>query len=232
MNWRGRIGWIEITVLAALLLGVVGFWAIGEVVERTVNGNSLDVRLLLAFRQPGNLAVPIGPAWGQTVARDITALGGGTVLVLLTAVLTIYLLLEGRRLLALFIFVSVAGGGVVSIILKETWNRPRPSVVPHLTSISQASFPSGHSLLSSVTYFTLAALVTWTTPRWRTKIFLLTAAGVLVALIGISRVYLGVHYPTDVLAGWCVGITWAVGCCFVAHVVEARRRKALAKSQP
>ena len=122
-----------------------------------------------------------------------------------------------------FVLLSVLSGTGLALILKEIFQRPRPQIVPHLTDISTASFPSGHSMLSSVVYLTLAALLARVVPDRRTKVYFLAVAPFLVLLIGSSRVYLGVHYPTDVLAGWCLGSVWALLCCLVAHFVASRR---------
>ena len=118
---------------------------------------------------------------------------------------------------------SVASGTGLALVLKDLFHRPRPQVVPHLTDIATASFPSGHSMLSSLTYLTLAALLARASPDLGTKLYFLAVASALTAAIGCSRVYLGVHFPTDVFAGWCVGSAWALVCCLVAHFIAGHR---------
>ena len=156
-------------------------------------------------------------------ARDLTAFGGAVGLGIVTAVVSGYLALRRRFGLLGFVLASVLGGTALSLVLKEWFRRPRPQVVPHLTDIAMSSFPSGHSMLSSATYLTLAALLARVVPDWKTKIYFLVVASALTVLIGCSRVYLGAHYPTDVFAGWCVGSAWALVCCLAAHFISTRR---------
>ncbi len=219
-----RSGRLEVFVLAGLLLVVAGVWTFGAMAAKVMEGNTqrFDDHVLLALRKPGDPAVPIGPRWTLQVARDLTAFGSPTGLFLVTAVVCGFLLLERRPGVATFVLGSVLGGSSLSLVLKEWFRRPRPEVVPHLAEISMSSFPSGHSMLSSVTYLTLAALLARVEPQLRLKVYFLAVAAGLSGIVGCSRVYLGVHYPTDVLAGWCVGATWALFCCILAHVLSSR----------
>jgi undecaprenyl-diphosphatase len=178
---------------------------------------AFDERILLALRVPGDLGTPIGPAWLSHAMNDITALGGFTVLSLMTTLATVYLLLGRRREIAVFMFACIAGGWIVSQLAKLGVARPRPDIVPHLVEVHNLSFPSGHAMLSAITYLTLGALLSRAEQYRSTRIFLLFAGILLTLLIGLSRIYLGVHYPTDVLAGWCAGATWAAGCWLVAR---------------
>lgn len=170
-----------------------------------------------ALRRPDNPAEPIGPKGFEEMARDISALGGATVVILLTSLVSGYLLLRGRWRRVLLLAVTVAGGHALSHLLKGLYGRERPSVVPHLAYVNSHSFPSGHSLSSSVVYLTIAALLAQSAPGRREKIYLMTIAFGLTLLIGLSRVFLGVHYPTDVLAGWSAGTAWALACWILAE---------------
>ena len=223
--WVRRSGRLEVVLLLAILVAVAGIWTFASLAEEVVAGHTgqLDEHLLVALRQPGNLSVPIGPPWLLQVARDLTAFGGVVGIALVTGVVAGYLLLEGRRGLLAIVLVSVVGGTVLSLVVKHAFHRPRPNLVPYLTDIATASFPSGHSMLSSTAYLTMAALLARAVPGWRIKIYFLVVAVILSALIGCSRVYLGVHYPTDVLAGWGLGSAWAILCCGVAHFLAERR---------
>ena len=223
--WLWKSGRLEIAVLTGLLLAVAGFWAFGMLAAEVMEGDTqkFDERILLALREPDNLAVPVGPAWTLQVARDLTAFGGAVGLGLITGIVAGYLYLQRRYGLLGFVLLSVFSGTGLALVLKEIFQRPRPQIVPHLTDITTASFPSGHSMLSSVVYLTLAALLARVVPDRRTKVYFLLVAPFLVLLIGSSRVYLGVHYPTDVLAGWCLGSVWALLCCMVAHFVATSR---------
>ena len=225
LAWLRRSGRLEPAILLSILGAVAALWIFGTLAAEVVEGDTakFDERLLMAARRAYNLSVPGGRAGTRPVARDLTAFGGPVGLGLVTAVVAGYLALERRFGLLVFVLGSTVSGTVLGLFLKEIFHRARPQLVPYLTDISTASFPSGHSMLSSVAYLTMAALLARASSALHTKIYFLAVAVILIGLIGCSRVYLGVHYPTDVLAGWCVGSAWAIGCCLVAHVVARRR---------
>jgi undecaprenyl-diphosphatase len=179
--------------------------------------NALDRYLLLALRNPADLSDPIGPAWLQRAAVDITALGGHTVLVLLVLAAAALLLLTRRREDAAWLLGATAGAMLLNHLLKAAFARARPDLVDHLVTVVSPSFPSGHALMSAAFYLTLAGLLGRAegvrTPIRRS---LLGLAVMLVVLIGLSRVYLGVHWPSDVLGGWSLGALWALGCVRLA----------------
>jgi undecaprenyl-diphosphatase len=126
-----------------------------------------------------------------------------------------------------FVMATALGGYLLSVGLKHLVGRQRP--VGGLIQVSGNSFPSGHSMLSAIIYLTLALIVSTVIPRWRVRAYIIGSALVLVALIGISRLYLGVHYLTDVAAGWLVGLAWAIGCRWVEKrwVLRLERQAAL-----
>jgi undecaprenyl-diphosphatase len=194
------------------------------IADQVVKGGprAFDRKLLLAMRRPGDLA-PIGPPAMQEAARDITALGGVVVVSLLTAVTGGFLALDGKRRMALFVCGSVVSGLIVSTILKDLFVRPRPDLVPRVAYASGASFPSGHSMMSAFTYLTLGALLARSQERKRLKAYFILLAVLLTFLVGVSRVYLGVHWPTDVLAGWTAGAVWALLCWLAARWLQRRR---------
>jgi undecaprenyl-diphosphatase len=173
---------------------------------------AFDRAILLTFRNSTDLSDPIGPQWLEIIFRDITSLGGATVLTLMTIAVTGFLLIDAKRGAAILVLGSVIGGVVLSSMLKLGIDRPRPDLVAHLVEEHTASFPSGHAMLSAVVYLTLGGLVSRVERPRRIKIYVLSLAVILTLLIGVSRVYLGVHWPTDVLAGWCAGATWAMLC--------------------
>ena len=226
-HWVRRAGRLEVALLLAVLVAVAGGWTFVALAEEVIEGDAgkFDEHVLLALRRHDNLAVPIGPHWTLQVARDLTAFGGVLGITLITGTVAGYLALQRRFGLLTVVLASVIGGTVLSLFLKHAFHRPRPEIVPHLTDIASSSFPSGHSMLSSVAYLTMAALLARAVHDLKTKIYFFVVAVVLIGLIGSSRVYLGVHYPTDVLAGWGLGSVWAIICCGVAQFVAQRRRR-------
>lgn len=201
--------------LAALSFFAYAFVEIaGDVMEG--DAQDLDRSLLLLLRQPDDLSDPIGPGWFEEAARDVTGLGGTTVLAFVTFAVVIFLFMVRKSASALFVIFATIGGLFLSNLLKYLFERPRPDLVPHATEVYTASFPSGHAMLSAVTYLTLGALLARFQPSRRVKGFFLSLAVILTLAVGASRVYLGVHWPTDVLAGWCIGAAWAALCWFLA----------------
>ena len=142
--------------------------------------------------------------------KDVTALGGTTVLTLLTIAVAGYLFVERKRAAGLLVLLSVASGALVSTLLKNAFARPRPELVAHLVDVHTLSFPSGHAMLSAVTFLTLGALLARVQSRLRTRLYLISIAVLVTLMVGASRVYLGVHYASDVLAGWSAGSAWAM----------------------
>lgn len=219
-----RAGLLEAAVLTSLLLIVCSIWGFMELTTMVMEGGrpKFDETFLLALRQPGQPTVPLGPEWLPQVMKDLTALGGAAVLSLLSLSVVGFLILERKGRIALLVVASVVGGLLLAGVLKKGFQRPRPEIVPHLTHETTSSFPSGHSMLSAVTYLTLGTLLARHYRDHRLKIFFLTAAASISLMVGISRVYLGVHYPSDVLAGWCAGTAWALFCDFVACWLQRR----------
>lgn len=193
--------------VAALLLGLCGFAVMAE--EGRLR--FWDETLLRTLRSPDDLATPRGPVWLAVMMRDATALGSGVALSI-TAFATIgALLLRQARGLALAVTLACVGGVLLNISLKAFVERPRPAIVPHLIEASTTSFPSGHSLLSATIYLSIAGLLTLNVPR-RMGGFILGVAMLLTALVGLSRIFLGVHFPSDVLGGWVIGAAWSFLC--------------------
>lgn len=205
-------------LFAALLLGF------GLLADEVVEGSTLnwDKSILLLFRVPGHPTDPIGPVWLQEAVRDITALGSFSVLTIIVVTVVVHLFLMGRSRTALFIAVAVVSGTVISSILKVLFDRPRPDLTG-IARVFTASFPSGHATISAVVFLTLGALLAERAPTPRLGVYYLSVAAILAILVGVSRVYLGVHYPTDVLAGWLIGTAWALLCVALAHYVREKR---------
>ena len=214
----------EVAPLAALLalsgLGY-GFFALAHEVGEGSTA-VLDRRILLGLRDPANLADPIGPRWLEETMRDITGLGSVFTVLFLTGAVAAYLALTERRRIALFVVAAVGGGELLSTVLKLFYQRPRPDLVPHGMEVFTASFPSGHATMSAIAYLTLATLVARIDRNRGVKALVLGLGVAMTLLVGISRIYLGVHWPSDVLAGWCIGAAWAALCWFVALQLQRR----------
>jgi len=212
--------------LAGLVLAVAALLAFAGIAAEMLEGETLgfDRAVLLALRHPDAPYDPIGPRWVTEVARDVTGLGGNAILFFVTLAVAGYLALVRKRAAALLVIVTVGGGMALSTLLKLAFQRPRPDLVPHGAEVYTASFPSGHAMLSAVTYLTLAALLIQVQVQWRAKTYVLALAILVTLLIGVSRVYLGVHWPTDVLAGWCIGAAWALLCWLAALALQRNRQ--------
>lgn len=217
-----RRNWLEPKVLGAIAAASSGLWLFVEVAGDVIKGDTraIDTAILMAFRSSGDPSKPLGPDWFSEIVRDISGLGGAAVLGLLVATVTIYLMLSNRSQTALFVSVATLGGAFLSTLLKLGFDRPRPDVVPHLTYVHSASFPSGHAMMSAVVYLTLGALLARVVSGVWSKLFVMAVAAMLTGLIGVSRIYLGVHWPSDVLAGWAAGAAWALGWWVAAQIVN------------
>jgi undecaprenyl-diphosphatase len=215
---------LEWPVLLVILLVAGAIWSFAELADEVMEGDSLgfDRAVLLALRSPADPAEPLGPRWLQETMRDFTALGGMAVLTMMTIAVAGYLVLTGKSRAALDVCVAIGTGILLSSLLKYGFDRPRPDLVPHGSYVYTTSFPSGHSMMSAVVYLTLGALIARVEPGMRIKAYVLSVAVFLTVLIGVSRVYLGVHWPTDVLAGWVVGAAWALLCWAITLWLQRR----------
>lgn len=193
---------------SAVLLCVWAFVAIASEAGEPEH-RPLEERILRSFRSAEDPHRLVGPAWVEEVTRDCSALGGMAITVLLLTLITGYLVLDGKLGLAALLICATGSGAVVGASLKHFFARPRPTVVPLLDRVSDWSFPSGHSFNSAVVYITLGIVLAEATARKAGKVYCIGAGFLVSGLIGVSRVMLGVHYPTDVLGGWAAGTGWA-----------------------
>lgn len=207
-----RIGLRELSLMILLCLMAGGVWAFVGIADEISEGEleSFDRTILLALRTADDLQDPLGPLWFEEIMRDITALGGNLVVGFVTLASATYLLLLGKHRVAVFVLSAIGSGVVVGSLLKAGFGRPRPDLVEHATAIYTSSFPSGHSMTAGIVYLTLAAVLIRVQTRRRLKLYLLALAVLVTLSVGVSRVYLGVHWPSDVLAGWAAGAAWAI----------------------
>jgi undecaprenyl-diphosphatase len=205
--------------LGAVVVTILAAWCFLEVADEVTEGASrrLDEWVVHSLRRPGDPSKPVGPPWLMEAVRDLTALGGITVLVLVIGAVAGYLwICQAYRSIWLVLSASL-GGLVLSTLLKGIFRRPRPDLAPYLTHVANSSFPSGHAMNSAVVFLTLGLLLAQLSDRRRQRAYFIAVATLLTFLVGMSRVYLGAHYPSDILAGWMAGATWAGFCWLVAR---------------
>jgi undecaprenyl-diphosphatase len=201
--------------MSAVSIFVIGFslFVFGLVAERARRElSAFDRSIMISLRDPIDPSRPIGPAWLREIARDITSLGSTVVLGLIVITAIAYQLLLGQVAWAVLLALAVVGGIALNNCLKFVFARPRPRFVSHTTRLYTTSFPSGHATLAAIAYLTLAALLA---QSHHSSVFggcMIVLATVVTVMVGLSRVYLGVHYPSDILAGWCIGVAWALMC--------------------
>ena len=168
---------------------------------------------------------PRGAPWLGEGVRDFTALGGVLLRhIVALGALAALLFLRLRRE-AVLLAGTIMGGWIVDSALKHFIGRPRPTIVPHLTQAGGTSFPSGHSFNAAVVYIGIALAFAALSPRQSVRVTLIASAMILSLLTALSRVWLGVHWPTDVIAGWTGGAAWA----FTASALLHRPAKAIAR---
>jgi undecaprenyl-diphosphatase len=223
----GRFVHSEAVLLAVAFIVLVCGYSFVELADEVKGGGTqtIDEWILRSLRRPDDLAVPIGPPWLREAALDITALGSWAVLLLVAGAVMGLMFLQRQYGILLLTAFATATGGAASTVLKELLGRDRPSVVPHLREVSSPSFPSGHAMLSAIVFLTLGILLMQSVHGRLAKWYCLLWAFLLTILVGLSRIYLGVHYPTDVLAGWTAGIAWALACWVAAQYASRWRAR-------
>lgn len=220
----GRLAESDAVFLVRALLAVGAVWLFIGLADAVREGEvrDLDERMIRALRDPAHPENPMGPPWLESVVRDVTALGSKVVLLIFTAAVVVFLAVRRQSHALILVVVSTAGGMILADSLKQVFVRPRPELVPHLAAVYTSSFPSGHAMTSAVVYLTLGALLSQLVEERTLKVYFLGVACFLTFVVGVSRVYLGVHYPTDVLAGWSAGLAWALLCWMVASYLQRR----------
>lgn len=215
---------LNFVLLAAFGILAIGAYGFAELASEVLEGDvtSVDESILLAFRVPGDLNDPIGSVAVEEAMRDITSLGGIVITSFFTLLAVGYYIVDRRPRAGAFLFFMVFAGIAILFALKFGYARPRPDLVPHAMESLSPSFPSGHSATAAVVYLTIAGLIADAMPSLRLRIFIAGMATIIVIAVGVSRVYLGVHWPTDVLAGWGFGATWAAASWLIERDFKRR----------
>lgn len=221
-------------VLIVMLLVTSGsVWAFCEMADEVMEGSSheIDQRIVVSLRNPEDYSDPIGPKWFEEFMRDMTALGGVGMVTLVSVTALSFLWILGNRAQAILLVIAILGAMILSFSMKALFDRPRPDLVPHESYVYTHSFPSGHSMQAAAVYLTLGVVLAQLIAVRSLKIFLIVLALAVTVVVGVSRVYLGVHWPTDVLAGWTAGAAWACGCWLVAQSLRLRTKTVSLKPQ-
>ena len=224
--------------LIAIALLLVAFGVLGsEVTEQETE--AIDHRILLAFRTDDGS--PIGPRWLASTMVNLSALGSGAVSTLVVGFAAIFLMMARRPAFAALVALCGLGAWGVMAMFKLILARPRPTIGSPLDQLATYSFPSGHTLAATAVYLTLGAVIAMGLDQRRQRLCVIVMAAFLALLVGVTRVYIGVHYPTDVLGGWLVGTAWALLCGLAARALHrasharpepAHRAAALGATRP
>ena len=212
-------------MLGVLLVGVLAALAFIALAGEVVEGDTqqIDEAIVRWFRDPAHPGRTRGPDWLISAALDITALGSASVLIFLVVTIAGFLWMHEQFRLLLLLVLSLVGGNILNMLMKLQFARPRPDVVPHLSEVVTYSFPSGHAAMSAIVYLTIGLLLFEFVTATRARLYCLAVAMLVTLLVGSSRVFLGVHYPSDVLAGWATGISWVALCWVGTHYLKRRR---------
>ena len=217
--------WLAPKILSGIIAASLALWIFVEIAENVVDGDvrHFDTAILMALHGSDSSNLN----WFNEFVRDISGLGGIGVLALLVSASVIFLVISNNRRSAIFVALATISGALLSSLLKIGFDRPRPDLVPHLTHVYSASFPSGHAMVSAVVYLTLGTLLARVVSGFWSKVFIMVVAVLLTGLIGLSRLYLGVHWPSDVLAGWAAGAAWALMWWTIANIIHLENGKNL-----
>ena len=223
-NVWARLVRVDAALLLSLLVVVSSVWTFFKLADAVTARRTqhVDDRIMRGLRDPADLSKAVGPPWLNGAMRDLTSLGSAPVLVLFVGAVAGSLLVRRQHHALVLLLVATLGGALLNASLKDVFERERPERAMRLTEVNSTSFPSGHAMDSAVIYLTLAALLARLVEPMALKLYFLGLAVLLTFLVGLSRVYLGVHYPSDVLAGWAAGLAWAVLCSTAASYLQRK----------
>jgi undecaprenyl-diphosphatase len=209
------IGALGVFLVIGIVIAAVCTLLFGELAEHVVAGSTQAFdEMVLRWIAPHRTPILDG------TMLEITALGTGTVVMMIVGVAGLFLWLTQHRYSAMLLLASTAGGIVLNGLLKVRFDRPRPHVITWGANAVSSSFPSGHAMSATIVYGTVAYLAARLQQRVWARWLTMGLALLLIALIGLSRIYLGVHYPSDVLAGAIIGLAWAGFCMAMLEAVQ------------
>ncbi|MDZ4760929.1 MAG: phosphatase PAP2 family protein [Alphaproteobacteria bacterium] len=214
--------------LLAVTAGGLAFVAIADTIMAP-DGERFDTSVLEALHPGPDTTDPIGPDWLDHAMLDLTSLGSVAVLATVALIIVGYLVFQKQRLQAASLLLALAGGLMLSETMKQVFERSRPPEAYRVAEVLNASFPSGHALLSAVFYLTIGAMLARAMKRRELKVYVIGVAIALTLIVGMTRVFLGVHWASDVLAGWCLGAAWATACWLMERTVVRMLRRAAPK---
>ena len=215
-TWAGSLlGALGIFLVAGVIIAAIGTWVFTEIAERVMSGGTqaFDEAVLRWMSAHHSKAL-------DGIMLELTTLGTGTVLMMIVCVSALFLTLTRHRYSALLLLVATAGGLILDTVLKLQFNRPRPHVFIWGTQAFGSSFPSGHAMGATITYSTVAYLAARLHRRAWARWLTMSVALLVILLIGMSRIYLGVHYPSDVVAGIILGLAWAAFCMATLEAIQ------------
>lgn len=232
---RGLYGAFGLFLVVSLGLALTGLWIFAELAEGVGQGatRQLDERILLWMNGHASPA-------RDYLALQVTSIGNGAPVISIGLIMCCFLWALRHRLAALMVAAAVIGSHLLNGVLKAAFERPRPELfvleTPFQRPVS-ASFPSGHAMAAMVTYLLFAYLIGRLGGKGWFKVLVNTLAAILVLAIGVSRMYLGVHYPSDVIAGYLIGFVWVTFCILALEAMEvalgrSRRRDKLPNPPP
>jgi undecaprenyl-diphosphatase len=232
-QWWTRRSAPELLLYCGLLVVLLGGWCFVALADEILEGDTqhFDDWILQSLRRPESLHEPVGPSWLRYFFANVTSLGSGAIAALFALLVIGGLALQRRYVAIILITISLVGAGLLTSGLKATFGRQRPPIEYRAIEADALSFPSGHSVISAVLYLTLGAMLARVTAERRMKFYIIAVAVLLTFLVGFSRVYLGVHYTTDVLGGWVAGLIWAALCLTVTEILKARYKMRFTKPQ-
>lgn len=209
----------ELSALILITVVVGAAWGAVEIADLPREGasRSLDEVMLSVFRSSSDRTNPVGSRGIEDISRNISSMGSNAVLVFVSIIVVSYLLAQGRKKASWLVVASIVGSLGISFVLKLLFDRPRPDLSVESVHVTTSSFPSGHAMVSMAVYTLFAALLARLDSRRWVKIFFLASAVLINLVIGITRLHLGTHWPTDLLAGWTIGAAWTTLCWLTAY---------------